>query len=140
MPSYLADTNILIDFGRDLTVRAELQNAKQNGSEFVIAPPVLIELVRGMIAGGPELFLENKEVFVWLHAQNCKILKLPRPFMAMVLRSSAGKHSGVVPEHYQQLIEMVVGSTEFDDFAGGAYIDSHVCDPTRRVATGGAGV
>lgn len=116
MPSYLADTNILIDFGRDLTVRAKLQDAQQNGTQFVIAPPVLIELVRGLIAGGPELFVKNKEVLIWLYARGCKILNLPRPFMAMVLQSSVGKKSGVMPQHYQQLIEMVVSSTNFDDF------------------------
>jgi hypothetical protein len=113
---YLPDTSILIDFGRDLTIRAKLEHTQRTGSAFVIGPPVLAELVRGMIAGGPDLFVENKEVIIWLHAQNCKTLELPRPFMAMILRSSAGKKSGVAPEHFQRLIEMVVSSTDFADF------------------------
>lgn len=116
MPSYLPDTNVLIDFGRDLAVRAKLENAEQNGSEFLIAPPALIELVRGMIAAGCDTFDNDKEVFVWLHAQGCKVLDLPRPFMAKILRTSTRKRSGVVPEHYKQLIDMVVSSANFGDF------------------------
>jgi hypothetical protein len=116
MPSYLPDTTVLIDFGRDLVVRAKIEDAKQNGSNFLIAPPALIELVRGMIAGGPDTFEKNKKVFVWLRAHGCNVLELPRPFMAKVLRTSTGRISGVVPEHYEQLIDMVVSSVDFYAF------------------------
>jgi hypothetical protein len=116
MCSYLPDTNVLVDFGRDLLVRRKIESAAENGADFLIAPPALIELVRGMIAHGHKTFEKDKEVFVWIHAQGHKILDLPRPFMAKILRTSAGKRSDVVPKHYEQLIDMIVRSSNFDEF------------------------
>ncbi len=115
MAAYLPDTNVLIDFGRDGAVSAKLENAQNNGSAFLIAPPALIELVRGMIAGGRNTFQNDKKVFVWLQAHGCQVLELPRPFMAKILHTST-RTSGVVPLHYQQLVEMVANSADFDEF------------------------
>ncbi len=102
MCAYLPDTNVLIDFGRDLAVRAKLENAQQDASEFVIAPPVLIELVRGVIARGRANFERERKVFAWLHAHHLTVLELPRPFMAQILQTSTRKRSGAVPRHYDQ--------------------------------------
>jgi hypothetical protein len=113
---YLPDTNVLIDFGRDLLVREKIECAAKKGARFLIGPPTVIELVRGMIAHGHKTFEKDKQVFVWIRDQDYRILELPRPFMAKILKTSAGKTSGVVPEHYKQLISMIVGAANFPEF------------------------
>ncbi len=50
MPEYFPDTNVLIDFGRNPAAQAKLENTRQGGTKFLVAPPALIELVRGMVA------------------------------------------------------------------------------------------
>jgi hypothetical protein len=117
MPRYLLDTNILIDFGRDPAIQGRLENSQLNGVEFVIGPPALIELVRGMVAGGCNTFENDRRVLVWLRGQRLPILPLPRPFMAGVLRTTVGQRSmPVEPCHYEQLIEIVANSADFDGF------------------------
>jgi hypothetical protein len=116
MTEYLPDTNILIEFGRDAGVRSKLENARQDGAVFRIGPPALIELVRGVITGGGDYFLNNREVFIWLHTQGFEILDLPRPFMAKILRTSTPKQSDVEPMHYEQLIRMIANSADLGDF------------------------
>jgi hypothetical protein len=138
MPAYLPDTNVLIDFDRDSAVRTKLENAQKSGSVFRIGPPALIELVRGMIAGGCNTFRDDKEVFIWLRAQGCPVLELPRPFMARILRTSPQNRSGVKPDHYLQLIEMIVVSADFGDFmrrsdtAGSVWRDIARADEIHR--------
>ncbi len=116
MPEYFPDTNVLIDFGRNPAARGKLENARQGGTEFLVAPPALIELVRGMVASGRDTFANDKQVFVWLRTNCFPILELPRPFMARILGSSVPKPSGVEPRHYVEQIEMIASSTSFDDF------------------------
>src|SRR5450759_2850423 len=87
MATYLPDTNVLIGFGRDPTVSEQFDRAIGRGDTFVVAPPVLIELVRGLI------------------------------------RAAA---SGVVPEHYLQLIEMISTSVDLDDFRRKSKADGSV--------------
>lgn len=116
MLEFFPDTNVLIDFGRDAATRNKLQGAVQRGTGLTVAPPALIELVRGMVAHGRDMFAVNKRVFAWLHASHFRILELPRPFMARMLGSSIPKSSGVEPGHYVELIEMIASSESFDDF------------------------
>ena len=116
MPTYFPDTNVLIDFGRDACVRERLEHARVNDGRFVIAPPALIELSRGMIKAGRVHFEADKQVFTWLNDHNFEILPLPYPFMAEVLRSSLSRQSGVEPRHYQQLIETVSNAVDYNDF------------------------
>lgn len=116
MPEYFPDTNVLIDFGRNLAARAKLENARQRGTTFLVAPPALIELVRGMVARGCDTFANDKQVFVWLHMNRFPILPLPRPFMARILNSSIPKPSGVEPRHYAEQMEMIASSASFDEF------------------------
>jgi hypothetical protein len=116
MATYLPDTNVLIAFGRDVNVQKKLENVRLNGSVFVIAPPVLIELVRGMVRQAGKYFESDKQVFVWLHAHRFLILELPRPFLARNFGAAAKKLSSVVPAHYSQQIDMIANSTDFRDF------------------------
>lgn len=114
--AYLPDTNVLIDFGRDPVVRTTLENARRNGAVFLVGPPALIELVRGMVMRGRDSFEQDREVFIWLHTEAFEVLPLPRAFMAKVLRTSPTRRSGVEPLHYRQLMQMIVDSANFDDF------------------------
>ena len=114
MAKYLPDTNVLIDFGRSLTIRTKLERARENGIAFVVAPPSLIELVRGMVAQSGRFFENDKKVFVWLKGST--VLELPRPFMARILRTTTQQRSGVEPQHYNMLIEMIADSADYGDF------------------------
>ncbi len=134
MPRYLLDTNILIDFGRDPAIQARLENSQLNGAEFVIGPPALIELVRGMVAGGCDRFENNRRVFVWIRGQRFPILPLPRPFMASVLRTTT-RRSGVEPRHYEQLIEIIADSADFDDFREASQAPASVWNEVNRIET-----
>lgn len=107
---------MLIDFGRDPDVREKIENLSKCDSEFVIAPPVLTELVRGLIKGGPCGFDKNMKVFSWLHDRGWRILPLPRPFVASFLESCATSRSCVEPGHYEQMIGLIASSKSLDDF------------------------
>ncbi len=114
MPIYLPDTNILIDFRRDPAVFPKLKEAQKNGKEFRIAPPVLIEFVRGFVRHGAATFEEDKKVFEWLLGQ--KVMELPCPFIAQTVGCTAERHSGVEPTHYSELIKMAVSSADIEEF------------------------
>jgi hypothetical protein len=116
-PNYLLDTNVLIDFGRDPILRGRLEGAQRNGCVFVLGPPALIELVRGLVAGGRDHFHNNKNVFVWLRNSACAVLPLPRPFMAAILRApSLRRVVEVEPRHYIELIGLIARAADFNDF------------------------
>lgn len=115
MNVFFPDTNVLIEFGRDLSVRTKLENASRNGCKFVIAPPTLGELTRGVIGRGAGHLDQDKQAFLWLKAQACTILPLPWPFVGRVLGIPL-KFGKVEPPHYEQLIEMIASSETFDDF------------------------
>lgn len=116
MKTFLPDTNVWIDVGRDQAVTARLEEAIATGSRVVIAPPALIELVRGMVRHGKETFLEDRKTYGWMRERKCEVLELTRPFMAGVLKTALPAKSGVTPEHYEQLIEMVLNSANLDEF------------------------
>lgn len=85
MPTYLPDTNVLIDLGRDPAVQTKLDNAERSGSEFVIAPSMTTELTVGVVKGGATYFQQNKKIFTWLRTHSNAILDLPRPFIGKIL-------------------------------------------------------
>jgi hypothetical protein len=89
--------NILIDYGRDQAVRERLECARANGATFLIAPPALVELVRGMIKAGLAHFQNDQQVFIWIREHNLEILPLPYPFMAKILRSTSHRRGCVEP-------------------------------------------
>lgn len=116
MASYIPDTNILIGYGRDVSVRQRLEQAVAKGTAFIIAPAVIIELVRGIIANGGKTFTSDQEVFRWIQANGFPLLELTLPFAARILKSRPTRTSGVLPGHYVRLIAMVSGSANFDEF------------------------
>jgi hypothetical protein len=116
MTSFVPDTNVWKGVGRDVDLTTKFEHALTNGDKFLIAPPALIELVRGMVRGGNTYFQEDKKTYAWMQAKGCEVLELPRPFVAKVLNTSLPQKSGVLPEHYRQLIDMVVKSADIEEF------------------------
>jgi hypothetical protein len=115
MPTYLPDTNVLIDIGRDPAVQTKLDNTEQTGSKFVIAPTTTTELMVGVVKGGATYFEQNKKIVTWLLAHSDAILDLPRPFIGKIL-GFPSKRSRVEMHHYVQCLEMVANSQAFDEF------------------------
>jgi hypothetical protein len=111
---FMPDTNIWIGVGRDEAVTASFEKAIAKGDSFVVAPPALIELVRGLVSSN-EHFMEDQKTYAWIESNHCEVLELPRIFMAKILRTTTAD-SGVRPDHYIQLMDMVVGAQDFDHF------------------------
>jgi hypothetical protein len=116
MPTYIPDTNVLIGFGKDAAIRQKLERSLASGTSFAIAPPVIIELVRGMVANNGKTFANDKEVFPWIRGNRFPVMELTLPFAGKLLKSKPIRTSGVQPLHYGQLIGMVVESGSFSDF------------------------
>jgi hypothetical protein len=116
MTTFLPDTNVWKHVGKDEVLTPKFERAVVAGDTFLIAPAALIELVRGLVRGGDEWFAEDQRMFAWMRNRKCGVLDLPRPFMAKILRTNLPTNSGVVPVHYEQLIETVVTSATFVEF------------------------
>ncbi len=115
MRTYLPDTNVLIDLGRDAAVQTKLKNAEQSGAKFVIAPTMMSELTVGVVKGGATHFEKNKKIFTWLQTHSDVILDPPRPFIGKIL-GFPSKWSLVETHHRVRRVEMVVNSQTFDEF------------------------
>ncbi len=115
MTVFLPDTNIWIKVGRDVTLTQKFDRALEAGDTFVIGPPVLLELVRGMISYG-QAFAEDQQTYAWMRNHGCEVLELPKPFMATILHTTLPRSSGVTPQLYRQLIEEVVHSPNLNEF------------------------
>jgi hypothetical protein len=126
MTSFLPDTNVWKHIGKDEAPTAQFEKTLVAGHNFLIGPPALIELVRGLVRGGEATFLEDRKMFAWMRSRNCEILDLTRPFMAKALRTNLPANSGVFPGHYRQLIDMVVNSETFDEFVKRCNTDASV--------------
>ncbi len=126
MRTFLPDTNVWKYIGKDELLTPKFERALAGGDKFLIGPPALIELVRGLVRSGSERFSEDQKMFSWMKHKECEILDLTRPFMAKVLRTTLPANSGVFPQHYAQLIEMVVNSASFDEFVQRCKADGSV--------------
>ncbi len=126
MPTFLPDTNVWKDIGKDEVLTPKFERALSAGLKFLIGPPALIELVRGLVRAGNERFSEDQKMFGWMRNRKCEILDLTRPFMAKTLGTNLPANSGVFPTHYEQLIEKVVNSNSFDEFVKSCNADGSV--------------
>jgi hypothetical protein len=115
MPTYLPDTNVLIDLGRDSSVQMKLENAEQGGCKFVIGPTTIKELVIGVVGGRAQCWEANQKIFVWLKSHSDAILENPRPFVGNIV-GFPSKRSWVETRHHVQLINMVADSKTFAEF------------------------
>ena len=105
MSVFLPDTNVWKFIGKDEDLTAKFEKGLAAGDRFLVGPPALIELVRGLVRGGNERFGDDRRMFAWMRNNHCEVLDLTRPFMAKVLHTRFSSISGVVPGHYLQLIE-----------------------------------
>lgn len=115
MPTYLPDTNVLIDLGKDLGVQTKLDDAEQRGSKIVIGPTTIKELAVGVVGGGAQCYEQNKKIFVWLKKHSDAILDNPTPFVGNIL-GFPSKRSQVETRHHVQLIELMANSQTFAEF------------------------
>jgi hypothetical protein len=115
MPTYLPDTNVLINFGKNPAVQTKLENAEQSGAKFVIGPTTITELTPGAVTGGATHFEQNKKIFTWLLAHSDAILDSPMVFVGKIL-GFPSKKSQVETHHRVQLMGMVANSQTFDEF------------------------
>jgi hypothetical protein len=136
---YLVDTNIWIDVSRTNGLCARLQRLRlQAVCEFALAPPVVIEIFRGVILGGGNGFQQNKNMFGCSRALGCEILELPLPFITKTLGIAAIRRSGVEPAHYEALIETILTAPDYDSFirttneSGGVWRDICRADEIHR--------
>src|SRR4051795_8199203 len=106
---YFPDTQVLIDFRRQKVVRDKLTSLAE---QFVIAPPVITEIIRGLIQTNGETFENDREIFKWM--RRCRILDLPLPFTAKLLHSTYGA-TGVRPIDYEQVRDFAIDSKDFKD-------------------------
>lgn len=116
MTLYMPDTNVWAGVGKDAGVTASFNKALVNGDRFVIAPPSLIELVRGMARYGKDKFFDDQRTFDWMQKSKCEILDLPKPFMAKTLHTRLVSASGVTPAHYSLQLQVIVEATSFEEF------------------------
>jgi predicted nucleic acid-binding protein len=115
---YILDTNVWVDVCRGRLSCNRLRHARERGeTEYVWAPPVLVELFVGIASSGERNYNENKAMFLAAEAFQMQILELPIPFMWKLLWniSDAGA-SRVSPGHYRNLVEMLIASRNFTEF------------------------
>jgi hypothetical protein len=124
--TFLPDTNIWKHIGKDEVLTPKFERALAVGDKFLIAPPSLIELIRGLVRGGQDVFSRDQKMLAWMRDKKCEILELTLPFMACVLHANLPASSGVVPAHYAQLIETAATSKTFDEFVERCNADGSV--------------
>jgi hypothetical protein len=122
---YMPDANVWIGFGRDQAIEARLRALGEDGQTFAVAPPALIELFTGL-GRDENNFRNDQRIFAWMQQKQHTILELPKPFMARALNTTLPNASQVKPEHYRDLIQMVVDSSNQREFVSKANAASSV--------------
>ena len=108
---YIIDSNIWIDVGQE-KLACKNVTGKPN-VKVVLAPLMIIELVRGIIKGGESYFPRNRSMIQCM--ANSEILELPKVFISQVLWNVLGGVSKVRPHHYETLIGLLIGSKTLSD-------------------------
>lgn len=110
---YIMDTNIWVDVTQGKIPCNDLSG--KVGAVVVVAPFMIVELMRATVRGGEKYFLGDRKMFECMGRLD--ILELTKPFVYKTLWniSNAGI-SKVRPETYKTLLQLMVGSTSFSDF------------------------
>jgi hypothetical protein len=111
---YILDTNVWVEAARGNIACRDLVD--KSGITVVLAPPVVIELIRGLIRGGGQYFSRDRALFQCMMNSDLEILELPKAHVLRALWNISGGKTGILPEHYRRLIESLVRSRTFDDF------------------------
>lgn len=98
---------------------AKLRALSESGQVFAVAPPALIELFR--LGRDEDNFRNDQRIFAWMQERHHTFLELPKPFMARVLNTTLPTASRVEPEHYRELVRMVVASSDRAEFVSIAF-------------------
>ena len=122
---YMPDANVWIGFGRQQATEVKLRALSASGQAFEVAPPALIELFTGL-GRDENNFRNDQRLFAWMQEKQHTILELPKSFMARVLNTSLPNPSQVKPEHYRELVRMVVNSANHAEFVSKANAASSV--------------
>jgi hypothetical protein len=110
---YILDSNIWIDLEQGRLTCNNLTGRKT--VKVVVAPFMIIELVRATVKGGEQYFLEKKPMFECM--ANLEILELTKVFMFKTLWNvDGGGVSRVRPAHYKLLIDLLIGSDSLAEF------------------------
>lgn len=109
---YIVDSNIWIDVAQGNLACNDVIG--KTGVRVVLAPLMIIELVRGILKGGKSHFQENRLMIKCM--ATCDILELPRVFMFQILWNVPGGVSGVRPQQYRTLLDLVIASQSLADF------------------------
>jgi hypothetical protein len=109
---YIIDSNIWIDLGQGNLACNDVTG--KPGVQVVVAPLMIIELVRGIVKGGKPYFSQNRSMIKCMAA--CDILELPKVFMFQILWNVFGGGSGVRPHHYKTLLDLLAGSDTLANF------------------------
>ncbi len=110
---YIADSNIWVDVTQGKISCSDLRG--KPGVNVVVAPFMIVELMRSTVRGGEKYFSGDKAMFQCM--SKFDIQQLTKPFIFKVLWnvSDAGT-SGVYPETYRILLRLMTGSNSFRDF------------------------
>ncbi|MGC2527722.1 MAG: hypothetical protein WA639_08235 [Candidatus Acidiferrum sp.] len=110
---YIMDTNIWVEVTQGRISCDEL--AGKGGARVVVAPFMIVELMKATVKSGGRFFLNDKATFTCM--AKFDILELTKVFIFKALwgLSDAGV-SKVRPETYRALLQMIIGSSSFADF------------------------
>jgi len=109
---YILDSNIWIDVSQGKISCNDLLG--KTTVKVVVAPLMIVELMRGTIRGGEQHFKKNRAMFGCMI--NCDILELPKVFIYGLLWHVYGGVSNVRPPHYKILLQILVNSDSLADF------------------------
>jgi hypothetical protein len=110
---YILDTNIWVDVGQGLLSCSKL---KKPGVEIALAPLMIIELVWGVVKGGESRFSANRALFDCMARVGSSVMELPRVAIFNKLWNIREAVSGVRPEHYMTLMNILIGSNSHKEF------------------------
>jgi hypothetical protein len=110
---YVLDTNIWIDISRGTL---SLADTSKMGINIALAPPVIIELVRGVVKSGGENFARSRALFERIAQLKPEIMQLPGVFVSMALWNVPNGASGVRPEDHNELMNLIIHAKRFSDF------------------------
>jgi hypothetical protein len=108
------DTNVWIDVSRGLLSYPDLKGKAD--TTLVLSPLTITELVRGSVNGSEKNFARDQQMFRCMVDGAIEILELPKVFVYKVLWNFSWEVSSVKPQHYVELLNMLISSNTLSEF------------------------
>jgi hypothetical protein len=108
---YIIDTNIWIDQRDGILSCDDLHRTR---ARVVVAPFMIMELMRATVKGGEQYFSQNRHMFECI--SKFEILELTKGFLFKILWNVGYEAFDVRPTHYRWLIGSLVESDSLSDF------------------------